>query len=617
MAVLLYFIAPFGSADRLDAWWLAARFSLREKIETQPTVDPDIVLVTLDDACADVWKEPMIGWGGHIAAAVEKIALSQPKVIAFDYLPVIPTDKYFPGNDEKLAAALSKTDRVVWTQIVRSDKEKTVWVKPYDLFLFANPKIALEGEANFLGYAELVRDKSVVMTMFPIHEEDENVVSFAGRVAEQWYEAKSERDSRNYWIIRGKREVPLRADKTILPDFRSGTGLDTTQNDDKPIQPFLRISLRELTQDINVPDPRLKGKIVVFGEAMQGSNDSHFVPFLSGFQGNRLSYGIEIQANFIRALIHGKVLAEPTAIGLWCISLVFAVLGSVAILKFHRLGAVFCLLAVGVIWAATSFFAFVQFSYALPFMVPMLGSLLSAAAMGTYLGLSEEKERRQVLGLWGRYQDPRLVNYLLHHPEARGGSGEVMTVTVLFADLVSFTKTVEMLSPTETLQALNRYLELLERNIREKHGGVVDKYLGDGLLAQWGAPLSIGSGKMGENARAAIAACTDILEEAQNFRTTNSKGVHFGLRLTLHTGTAIVGWVGGERVEYTIIGDTVNVASRLQEAAKAMDCDFLISETTYAAVNKEVPTGRSSQIEIRGRVQPLWVYEVVKDGKSA
>jgi adenylate cyclase len=300
--------------------------------------------------------------------------------------------------------------------------------------------------------------------------------------------------------------------------------------------------------------------------------------------------------------------------------------GLAALLAFARLRwAHAALLALGVAlcWIGLSALLFVTQGYALPAGLPLAGLLLTSASMGGYRALGEERERQQVLGLWGRYQDARLVEYLLEHPNARGGQGHEVEVTVLFADLKNFTKTVEHLSPGETIQVLNRYLSLMTDVIRDEFGGVVDKYLGDGLMAQWGAPrlwegeetediYALTGHHHTDHAATAVAACLELQRRTRELTRSiaGDRDVTFGLRLVLHSGPVMIGWVGAERIEFTIIGDTVNVCARLQETAKQLKSDFLVSETTYESVEGWVRVGQQAEVEIRGRDQPLRVYEV-------
>jgi len=358
----------------------------------------------------------------------------------------------------------------------------------------------------------------------------------------------------------------------------------------------------------DVPDPGLRGKIVFVGETQPFGNDLHAVPFLA-LHGIRYADGVEIQAAFTRALLRGDILREPEGAAAWAVCLLAPIISVVAFLRLRWLSAAFLTLALAAAWILISFVLFSTAAIAIPITVPLAGLAVTGVGMISFITLSEERERRQVLGLWGMYQDPRLVSYLLGNPEARGGEGEEKTVTVLFADLVEFTRTVEKLAPRDALQALNRYLALIE-GVVLKHGGLIDKYLGDGLMAQWGAPSTPGGVFREDHARAAIAACLDIREAAERLAREMPEAVHFGLRVTLNTGPVVFGWVGASRLEFTIVGDTVNVTSRLHETAKELRVNFLISEATYRQIADSVEVGQCLEVAIRGRTEPVTVMEI-------
>jgi adenylate cyclase len=120
-----------------------------------------------------------------------------------------------------------------------------------------------------------------------------------------------------------------------------------------------------------------------------------------------------------------------------------------------------------------------------------------------------------------------------------------------------------------------------------------------------------------DHATTAVRACLELerraceLTESLGVGARGDEKVTFGLRLTLHTGPVVVGWVGASRLEFTIIGDTVNVTSRLQETAKELNCEFLISESTFDHVRDWAKTGKEAEVVIRGRQQPLRVFEIV------
>ena len=623
--IITYLGRSVGRADQLDGWWLRARFSAREALHPKP-VDPDIVLVDMDDKCAIQWQEPFIAWGGHLAAAVNRMRLGGARVIALDWTQPQRTDIWFNGkfskNDELLATALSQVPSVVMVKETLTGRigKADEWIRPTPEILYSLPHADPDPDVN-LGYPELgnegaqgqtgTRD-SVVTAVTPGFASDKGVeASFAARMVEHYLGAQGQLRN-GAWVIPGKVTLPLRDNGSLLINYHRPSDLG---HPDWP-SAFAHYSLYDIAQPSAQPDERFKNKIVIVGATYTGLNDQHYIPFVQGWdkltRPHQIS-GPEVQANFVRTLLSGNPIHEPEPIVIWLLALAVSLIGLVAFYFMRWAPAAIVSLLTAVAWIGLAFGLFAYADYALPIMLPLAGLLVTGGLMGGYRALREERERAEVLKLWGRYQDPRIVNYLLQNQQARGGEGQEKIVTVLFADLKNFTKTVESLAPGEALQVLNRYLALLNEVILE-YAGAVDKYLGDGLMAQWGAPEPWSELELNENhAAAAVKACLEIERRAGELTASiaGNKDVTFGLRLTLHSGPVVVGWVGADRIEYTIIGDTVNVTSRLQETAKQLDCEFLISESTYEYVCDWVRTGKEAEVEIRGRKQPLRVFEVL------
>jgi adenylate cyclase len=582
-----------GGAEQLGAWWLRACFSLREELATRlggPVRDPRIVLVEIDDKSVDAWPEPMIAWGDRLAAAVNQMNRSGARLIAMDWTQPALASQYLKKDyEQNLGLAFSQAKGVVMVKFTRSDGGQVI---PAPTLLYSLPGAAEHGADSSLGFADLPGENNIKSSYFPILPSlDKNSpvdVSFAQRIVERSG-------------LQAKPGPPPRRNGSILLNFANNTGQRGSNS------PFERISIADL-EKAKQPDPRLKDKIVIVGGTYKGNNDIHAVPFLNGLVDTREVAGMEVQANAVRTLLDGSALREPERPTVWLLSALFGAVGVTTLTLLSWGKAARFLTSLLVVWTVVSFSVFCATNTALPVVLPFISLLTGAMLMGGYRALSEERERAQVMKIWGRHQDPRLIKELLAHPEWRGGQGEEIEVTVLFADLKNFTKTVEHLTPQNALEALNRYLALLSSVILE-HGGLVDKYLGDGLMAQWGTPAA-----RPDHATAAVCACLDIERRvtALTQEVERKGGVAFEVRLTLHTGKVVAGPLGSDqRLEYTIIGDTVNVTSRLQETAKALGCDFLISETTCAALNGAVKTGRETQVEIRGRNAPLRVFEVL------
>lgn len=566
-----------------DTWWYRARFSLREALlGSRPNAQ--IVLVALDDRSLNQWPEPLIGWGSHLADAVAELNRSGARVVALDWIQPIETDAYLhQHNDEKLGQALAETPHLVMIKLVKPGGGYVLMTPSLRL---APPKAWRDGGQSLTGFADLSSLDSEDVAFLPQIPGDANEVAFAQRIAQSAGASSHPLG-------------PLRPDGSMLINYASGTGLGRA---------FARYSLAEVASE-KAPDSRFAGKIVLIGSTYKGNNDGHFVPlFRSGLSGSRLVDGMEVQANAVATLLKNNPITEPGAGLNWLFAALLGALGVGAYTWCGWRRAPLLTLAVALAWGAVSLLLFCAAHYALPLAVPVAALVVGAGAMGGYRALGEERERAQVMRIWGRHQDPRLIAELLAHPEWQGGQGAEATVTVLFADLKNFTKTVESLAPTAAILALNRYLSLLSEVILQQ-GGVVDKYLGDGLMAQWGAPLP-----RADHADAAVRACLEIERRLRELtpRLQAAGDVSFEVRLTLHTGPVVAGPLGShERLEYTIIGDTVNVTSRLQETAKELGCDFLISQTTHNLVTLPLVLGQETQVNIRGRQQPLRVFEVV------
>lgn len=591
--------SSFGSVEQTDQAWLRARFSAREWLPPSTAPDPDIVLVEMDDRSTDQWPEPIIAWGPHFADALDRLVDGGARVIAMDWIQPISTTKWFPGHDAKLSQALAGAGNVVLVKESRKlPGAAAKWIVPTPELLYALPDSPLNPDAH-LGYAELSGQDSVIITMAPALPGEKNAIGFAARTVERYYGIPAKTENAR-WTIPGKTSVPLRADGSMPVNYANHSGSPRA---------FRRYSISDIARRPRGKNQDFAGKIVVIGATYTGSNDNHFVPFFSGmdpFRPRNIA-GMEVQANMMRTLLHGRALAEPGTTLTWLFSLALSLMGLIAfsLLPWGRAALVTLAAALG--WLLLSLALFVTRDYLLPATLPLLSLAFSGALMGAYRALGEERERAQVMKVWGRYHDPRVVEYALQNPEMRGGEGREVPATVLFADLKNFTKTVESLAPAEALQQLNRYLALISQAVLE-HGGLVDKYLGDGLMAQWGVPQAQENHEL-----AAVQACLQLEQRVRDLRAAEGAGdIGFGIRLTLHTGPVVAGNVGSEgRLEYTIIGDTVNVTSRLQETAKELDCEFLISESTYAAVKDYVLTGKEAEVMIRGRQQPLRVYEIL------
>jgi adenylate cyclase len=223
---------------------------------------------------------------------------------------------------------------------------------------------------------------------------------------------------------------------------------------------------------------------------------------------------------------------------------------------------------------------------------------------------SERGERHQVTDIFGRFvsQEVRdtIVNVALENPNLiRPGGGREMEISVLFADIRGFTSISENLSPPEVVAILNQYLHSMEEEVF-KQGGTLDKYTGDGMMVIFGAPL-----EQSDHAQRAVRAAMAMQRAAaQVSGGRDDKGWEVAYGIGITTGPAVVGHIGSQRrLDYTAIGDTVNLAARLEGLAPPGS--ILINQTTYEAVKDVVTADRLKPTMVKGKAKPVTVYQVL------
>ncbi|TAK52495.1 MAG: CHASE2 domain-containing protein, partial [Bacteroidetes bacterium] len=366
-------------------------------------------------------------------------------------------------------------------------------------------------------------------------------------------------------------------------------------------------------------DRTFAGKIVLVGSTLPEDKDLFPVPISSGRQaGDNLMYGVEIHANAIQNVLDGSALQREPA---WLTMLVILVLCLVTFflttfLKEVRfrisalseiLSALWMLLALaGVIVVAQ--YLFTQYNFVATIVSPMIAIAIGYIGATVYNYLGERKQKTYIKGLFSRYVSPAVVNELINNPDSVRLGGEKKELTVFFSDIVGFTPLSEKLGPEQLVTVLNEYLSEMTA-IVFKHEGTLDKYIGDAIMAIWGAPVA--------QENHALLACKAALEMQDaiiemNRRWKKDGRPEIGVRAGLNTGDMIVGNMGGvRRFDYTVIGDNVNLASRLEGANKQYGSRVMISERTYQLVASDVIVRELDSLVVKGKTQPVRVFELL------
>ncbi len=265
-------------------------------------------------------------------------------------------------------------------------------------------------------------------------------------------------------------------------------------------------------------------------------------------------------------------------------------------------------LLVVILYVVFSYWCFTRWGLWLDTVGPAAAALASFTLVTAYRQLTEERQKRWIRNVFQHYLSPEVVSEVLEQPDLLGLRGSIQEVTVFFSDLANFTSIAEGLPPEELTQLLNDYLTPMS-NIIQEHGGCLDKYEGDLIMSFFGAPV-----QYPDHARRACLAALEnqarLAQLRQGFRRDGRPLLY--CRIGLASGLVRVGNMGSEmRFDYTVMGDTANLASRLEGANKLYATSILISESTRTAVGDAIRARELDLIRVKGRAEPVRVYELL------
>jgi adenylate cyclase len=350
------------------------------------------------------------------------------------------------------------------------------------------------------------------------------------------------------------------------------------------------------------PKGTFKGKIVLVGASATGIGDLRSTPF------GGINYpGVEIHANVIDNILNGHFLyrgANQVVVDLILILLFGVPLGLWLALAQPRsmLFGLFLLVPFG----AGVWFAFLH-GWWLNFIVPSGTLVANVGFVAMYRALVEEKEKRRVRGAFQQYLSPEVIRRLLENPELV--KPRKTEITVMFSDVRGFTTISEKLDAQELAALLNEYLTDMTQ-IVFRHNGTLDKYIGDAVMAFWGAPFEE-PGHATHACHAALEMIARLAEMQKKWKAEGRPVLDIGVGLA--TGVASVGNMGSAlRYGYTALGDTVNLSARLEGLNKEYTSHILLSETTYTAVEDPFLVFRELDlIRVKGKLKPVTLYELV------
>jgi adenylate cyclase len=544
--------------------------------------DPRVVMVVYNDKTLALLRKRSPLDRGLLARALQRMDTMGAKAIGIDILFDQPQDE-----DDALVAALRAMKTPV--AVGYADTETNAGSIEYDQQKYLDSFMARLKGSNAKPASVRLSDHYGVTRLWPEIRADLPPVLGRRMLAEA-----------------GERAM-------TMPGYRGAIAYRLPKDPTRPI--FAELSIEDFADPAIAEylGPLIAGRYVLIGGDIVDT-DRVATP-LSEAMGTVQPPGLQVHAEMIAQMLDGKAMPAPMPITLWTFALLFVAMAVLTGLLEWGSWRIYVLLAVQ--FAVMLGIPFVMAvrgvdTYGLPAVGWVLGWILAFTAVTSAARTAGAVQRNFAQGALGKYLPREMAQEIIDHPELLALHGEKKNIYVLFSDLEGFTKMSHALQPEQVAKIVNRYLEMLSKVVLD-HGGVLDKFIGDAVVAFWGAPIA----RDDDGPRAAKAGYA-IWQAGQAFRAEIAK-MDPNLppigktRVGLHYGEAVVGNFGGDsRIQYTALGDSMNTAARLESANKALDSAVMASRefAERSKLDWWRPMGR---VILRGRAKPVELMEPAPD----
>jgi adenylate cyclase len=554
-----------GILDVAELKSLDLRFKARGPISSRLP----IVLISIDQDSFDEFDLPW-PWPRTLHAdLIRKLAGSHPRMIALDVLFTEP--KADRREDQALADAVKDAGNVIlpaeYTEVPSAFGPRTKVNLPIPI---------LREHALGVGLVNLITDKDGVVRRAPL----------AMPFQDQWFPSFAYQISR-----RAAGENPSTVESLPAPviiNFRGPRG-------NYPVVPYYRVFRGEIDASF------FRDRIVLIGAFAPSLHDVYPTPYSASLP----TAGVEIQANLVETLVAADSIAP---VARWLHAALFIVACGMTLstaLLFKPLRGFVIVLALVSIHGLLAFYLFAQHHLWLPVVPAFLAVSLTYGGLTLENYIREQKDRIRIRAMFDKYVSPDVVEEIMANREGLELGGRRRHITVLFADIRGFTALSERIEPEAVVSLLSDYLGRVTR-IVFKHGGTVDKFIGDAVMVIFGVPRA-----HEDDAARAVRTGIEIIQLMESLAPvwTQAVGRPLKVGIGINTGDAVVGSIGSEiRYDYTAIGDTVNLASRLEALTKDFAVPMLLSEFTAAELNGAIRVRPVRLVKVADREAPVAVY---------
>ncbi|CAL74819.1 putative adenylate/guanylyl cyclase with a CHASE2 domain [Bradyrhizobium sp. ORS 278] len=609
-------------------------FSPRVK-SVRPVTIVDIDEKSVADPKLGQWPWPRT----RIAEIIDRLTRLGAVVIAFDVVfaepdrlnPAIAAETFpnldeatreklrlLPSNDQVLADALRRS-RIVLGETgsneVRAELDKTLPVTgvatigpPADDFM--------ESYSGLLRNVAVIEHAASGRGLFTIPPERDGIIRRVPMILQAQDTTMLSLSFEMLRVVTGADTVLIRTDMGGITGLRLG-GFEIPTDRRGRIwvhyadhDPSIYVSAIDVLEG-RVPPEKIARKLVLIGPSAIGLNDIKTTPV------NPTMPGVEVHAQVLETVLTNSILSPP----FWGLSAEFfaaVILGLLVIVFAPQLGAVTLVLVGGLFASAlfgVSWYAYTQHRLLLDFTYPMVSTTAIYLTLIFASFVREQSQRRQIRSAFGQYLSPALVEQLAHSPEKLVLGGEEREMTIMFSDVRGFTTISESYKhdPQGLTKLMNRFLTPLTNAILARKG-TIDKYMGDAIMAFWNAPLDdIGHHR---NACEAALDMLDRVDELNRAREQEAKdGGHvyipINIGIGLNTGICVVGNLGSDqRFDYSVLGDSVNLASRLEGQSKEYGFSIIVGSQTALAVKDKLAILELDFIMVKGKTEPEVIYAI-------
>ena len=567
---------------------------------------------------------PTVAWTREIGRVVTGVLDGGAKVVGFDVIfPSSIEESELPFGTETIGSRLQGFDRDFLRALAlgaRAGKVVLGEVQQGDKFVLPAP-----GQRAAVGQQRNIRSLNVysgsdgVVRRMPLLflADKKSIPSMSLELASRALGVAPRVDADGSLTL-GEYRIPISAPNAMTLNFDGGS-------DDIPTYSFADLHACLEKGDADFFHRNFEGKVVLLGSQLDFEDSktttNRFVPAPPVRSGARCALpdeaatpivrnstdGVYVHATAINDLIRHEVVAEVGPVPRWLIATTGAGWGAIAALLLTPAWAFLSYLSLGLAWTAGATVAFSD-ALALPLVEPLLAGLMALIVTTGLRLFVSDRDRRFLRRAFELYLAPQVVERILNSSKPPALGGETRNVTMFFSDVSGFSALSEKMKPTDLVSMLNRYLSAMTEII-ERRGGFVDKYIGDAIVAIFGAPVE----ESDHAARAVRAAleCSSELERL-NLGAAAPGAPVLAHRIGLNSGPAVLGNIGSRRrFNYTVVGDAVNLASRLEGANKFFGTSILASESTMKLAFDSFVWREVDAICVKGRVEPIRVFEPI------